>query len=118
MQFKIQKHKSFYCNICKLPIKLLLLTIFSFLHGCSGQKEAKQVLPVQNQVEVSGSAININSASAEELEKLPHIGEKTAQNIIEFRTKYGKFRQPEHLLLVHGISDKRFREIRPLIKTE
>lgn len=118
MQSKARKHKLFYCNICKFSIKLLLLTIFCFLHGCSGYKEAKQVLPAQNQFQVSESAVNINTASAEELEKIPHIGAKTAQNIIEFREQYGKFRKPEHLILVRGISDRRFREIRNLIKTE
>jgi len=96
----------------------MLLALFSFLHGCSGQKETKQVLPTENQVQISESAININTASAEELEKIPHIGTKIAQNIIEFRQNYGRFRKPEYLLLVRGMSDKRFREIRSLIKIE
>ena len=118
MQHTLQKYKSFYFNSCSFLIKLLLLIICCFLHGCGRQKEAQQVLPIQNQVQVDENAVNINTASAEELEKLPHIGEKTAQNIIEFREKYGKFRKPEHLLLVPRISDMRFREIKNLIKTE
>ena len=86
--------------------------------GCGEQKDAKQVLLTQNQVTVSESAININTASAEELEKLPHIGAKLAQNIVEHREKYGKFRKAEHLLLIDGISDTRFREMRSLLKVE
>lgn len=118
MQRIIQKHKPYHFNSYGFLIKLLLLIICCFLFGCGSQKEAQQVLLIQNQVQVAENAVNINTASAEELEKLPYIGAKTAQNIIEFREKYGKFRKPEHLLLVPRISDKRFREIRNLIKTK
>lgn len=62
--------------------------------------------------------ININTASAAELEKLPHIGAKTAQAIVEYREKFGGFRKPEHLLLIQGISDEKFREVKSLIKVE
>lgn len=62
--------------------------------------------------------ININSASVEELEKLPHIGKQTAREIIEYREKFGKFRKSEYLLLIRGISDKKFREIKNLVKAE
>lgn len=114
----MQNEKLHYFNSCAFSIKLLLLVIVSILLGCSKQKEAKQVLPIQNQVQVAESAININTASAEELEKLPHIGKQTANNIIEYRETYGNFRKPEHLLLVRRISDKKFREMRNLIKVE
>lgn len=67
---------------------------------------------------MSESQININEATKEQLTQLPNIGEKTAENIIEHREKYGRFRKPEHLLLVRGISDKKFREIKNLIRTE
>ena len=86
--------------------------------GCSEQKETKQVLSTENQPQVTENAININTASATELEKLPHIGAQTAQNIIEYREKYGRFRKPEHLLLVRRLSDKHFREMKNLIKVE
>jgi competence protein ComEA len=64
------------------------------------------------------AAININTANETELERLPHIGETLARRIVEFREQNGPFRRPENLLLVDGISEKRFQEIRPLIKTE
>ena len=118
MQEKSQNAKPQYFNICALFIKLISLAIvFCFILSCS-QKETKQVLSVQNQIITSESAININMASSQELEKLPHIGAKTAQEIIEYRKKFGRFRKPEHLLLVRGISDKRFREIRNLVKVK
>ena len=72
----------------------------------------------KNDVTISETAVNINTASAEQLEKLPHIGEKTAHEIVEYREKFGRFRKPEHLMLVRGISEERFREIKKFIKTE
>ena len=62
--------------------------------------------------------ININTASADELETLPGIGKGLAGRIIEHREKYGPFRKPEHLIIVRGISDKRFRALRDLITVE
>ncbi len=99
-------------------IKLLLLIICSFLFACSRQKNINQDLSTENQIQISESAININTASAAELEKLPRIGTKTAQAIVEHREKFGKFRKPEYVMLIQGISDKRFREVQSLIKVE
>jgi competence protein ComEA len=62
--------------------------------------------------------VNINRASAEELEQLPGIGKGLAARIVEHREKYGPFRKPEHLLMVRGISDRKFRELRPLISVD
>ena len=115
MQEKAQNHKPFISLICRLSIKLIPSIIVCCLFVCCGQKDAQQVLPEHT---ISASAVNINTATAEELEKLPHIGEKTAREIVEYREKYGKFRRPEHLMLVKGISDERFREIKNLIKVE
>jgi len=56
--------------------------------------------------------ININTASANELETLPGIGRGLAARIIEHREKHGSFRRPEHLIIVRGISDRRFRALR------
>ena len=82
----------------------------------------RQSQPVMNlastDVDISPDAININTATAEELERLPHVGGTLAQKIVEFRAVNGPFRRPEHLLLVDGISEKRFQQIRSLIKIE
>ena len=61
---------------------------------------------------------NINTASAQELEKLPGIGKALAARIIEHREKYGPFRRAEHLIMVRGFSDRRFRALRDLITVE
>lgn len=98
--------------------KLLLPLICCFLLACSGQNSAKQSLLTANQIQISESAININTASAAELEKLPDIGAKTAQEIVEYRRRFGHFAKPEHLLLVRGISDEHYRKLRNLVRVE
>ena len=110
--------KSHYFNACSLLHKLSLLLICCFFLACSRQNNTKQFLSTENPIQISETAININTAPAAELEKLPHIGAKKAQEIVEYREKFGKFRRAEHLILVRGISDQRFREIRHLIRVE
>ena len=110
--------KSQYSNIYRFLIKLLALLIFCFFPVSCNKKETQQILTVENKAIIAGNALNINTASVEELEKLPNIGAKTAQRIVEHREKYGNFRKPEHLILVPGISDKRFRQLQNLIRTE
>jgi competence ComEA-like helix-hairpin-helix protein len=62
--------------------------------------------------------ININTAPAKELEALPGIGKGLAERIIEHREKYGPFRRAEHLMMVRGISETRFRAFRHLVTVE
>ena len=64
------------------------------------------------------SRININTASVAELVALPGIGKSLAARIIEYRQKYGPFRRVEHLIIVRGISDKRYRALRELVTVE
>jgi competence protein ComEA len=78
--------------------------------------------PLQTESLSTGSSqikrININIASAQELETLPGIGPALAERIIEHRNKYGPFRKPEHLIIMRGISNKRFQNLRDLITVE
>lgn len=59
--------------------------------------------------------ININTASRAELERLPGIGEGLAARIIEHRERHGAFRRVEHLIIVRGISQRRFEALRPFV---
>ena len=99
-----------------LFVAFLLCAVSLWSVNCRLSAPTKK--PITHEVSIAPDAININTASGEELEKLPHVGETLARRIIEFRETNGPFRRPEHLLLVEGISEKRFREIRPLVKIE
>lgn len=52
--------------------------------------------------------ININTASADELEKLKQVGPNYAIRIIEYREKNGPFEKPEDIMKVKGIGPKTF----------
>ena len=66
----------------------------------------------------SGMVININTASASDLEKLPGVGKVLAERIVEHREHYGAFRRAEHLLMVRGVSDRKFREIQQMLTVD
>lgn len=59
--------------------------------------------------------VNVNVATAEELESLPGIGPRTAQKIVAYRRAHGYFRRPEDLKKVSGIGDKKLARLRPFI---
>lgn len=62
--------------------------------------------------------VSINRASREELEALPGIGPALAARIVEQRERYGPFRRAEHLMLVRGISERRFLQLRPFVTAD
>ena len=57
--------------------------------------------------------LNINTASATELETLPGVGSKTAALIVEYRQKNGPFKKLEDLMNVRGIGEKNFLKLKP-----
>jgi competence protein ComEA len=63
--------------------------------------------------EVAARVININLASATELEQLPGVGPATAKAIVTYREKYGAFNTVEDLLKVRGIGPAKLSEILP-----
>ena len=56
--------------------------------------------------------VNLNTASAADLEALPGIGKSTAQRIVEYRQKSGGFKKIEELMNVKGIGEKSFLKIK------
>ena len=59
--------------------------------------------------------IDINNASADELCRLPGVGEKTAADIIEYRDSNNGFQHIEDLMNVPGIKEKRFESLKGFV---
>ena len=58
---------------------------------------------------------NINTATAEQLQRLPGIGPALAARVVEHRRVHGPFRHPDRIVDVRGIGDKTLEKLRPWI---
>ena len=94
-------------------MSLFLVGLLSCVKLPSRQRAASAVSELAQSD--SGKRINLNSASISELEKLPGVGKVLAERIVTHRNKFGPFRRVEHLLIVRGISERKFRELRPFV---
>ncbi len=63
----------------------------------------------------SSNLININTADAAELDKLPGIGPALAERIIQYRMEHGLFLQPEDLKKVSGIGNKTYAKMADMV---
>jgi competence protein ComEA len=60
----------------------------------------------------STEKVNLNSATAEQLQTLPGVGPSIAKRILDHRTKNGKFNKIEEILNVKGIGEKKFQKMK------
>ena len=93
--------RSFVSRLCCAA--LALAVIFSF----SLNSLAKKNPPAH--------PIDLNTATAKELEQLPGVGPTTAKAIVDFRSKGGRFRRVTDLLVIRGISEAKLKKMRPYI---
>ena len=62
------------------------------------------------------AVIDLNTATPEQLEQLPGVGEVLARRIVEYRDKNGGFRNVEQLREVSGIGDRKYAEMREKVR--
>jgi competence protein ComEA len=60
--------------------------------------------------------VNINTASIEELQRLPGVGAALASRIVEHRRRHDAFKRPQDVIIVRGMSAKLYRQIAHLIR--
>jgi competence protein ComEA len=63
----------------------------------------------------AGQPVNVNTASADELDTLPGVGPATAEAIISHREQNGPFTSVDQLLDVRGIGDAKLEQLRDLV---
>ncbi|MEV6865138.1 ComEA family DNA-binding protein [Streptosporangium subroseum] len=67
-------------------------------------------------VDPATAVIDLNTATPEQLEQLPGVGEVLARRIVEYRDKNGGFRNVEQLREVSGIGDRKYAEMREKVR--
>lgn len=75
-------------------------------------------LPGEEIVPETAQLVNINTATAEELDTLPGIGPVLAERIVAYREENGPFQTEEDLLQVSGIGEAKLEELRGQITLE
>jgi competence protein ComEA len=94
-----------------LRLLTLLAAIALFAAQASAQAPQKAAT-ARTDAKPAVATINLNTATAAELEKLPGIGQKVAARIVEYRQKNGPFKKVEELMNVQGIGEKSFLQFR------
>jgi competence protein ComEA len=79
------------------------------------QKAAVPSAPVSSPI-VTSTKVNVNTATAAELQKLHGIGAVKAQAIVDYRKAHGAFKNTNDLISVPGIGDKIFADIKNDVK--
>lgn len=67
---------------------------------------------------ITSGTININTAPASELMRLPGVGQSTADKIIKFRNESGRFMSIEEIMNVSGIGEKTFEKMKQFITVD
>ncbi|MEW2623484.1 ComEA family DNA-binding protein [Streptomyces sp. NPDC048106] len=60
--------------------------------------------------------VSLNTATEDQLDTLPGVGPVLARHIIDYRTRHGGFRSVDDLRQVNGIGDRRFTDLRDLVR--
>ncbi|MFH9858206.1 helix-hairpin-helix domain-containing protein [Streptomyces sp. NPDC017202] len=60
--------------------------------------------------------VSLNTATADQLDTLPGVGPVLAQHIVDYRTRHGGFRSVDELREVNGIGERRFSDLRNLVR--
>ena len=93
---------------------IALFLLAGFPNDSFAQTSTQSSPPAQSQP-TAAAQVNLNTATAAELAKLPGIGPAVAARIVEYRQKNGGFKKAEELMNVRGIGEKMFLKLKPLV---
>ncbi|MEW9701550.1 ComEA family DNA-binding protein [Paenibacillus sp. SI8] len=77
--------------------------------------ESESKISSSNFESPSDKRLNLNTATLEQLDRLPGIGASKAKAIIDFRSQKGRFERIEQLAEVKGIGEKMLEKLKPLV---
>lgn len=97
-----------------VPVALIAVLSCPFA-AVAGPRQQSAPAAAESSDSPRAGAVNLNTATAAQLESLPGIGAKTAQRILEYRQKSGGFKKLEELMNVKGIGEKSFLKLKPHI---
>ena len=89
---------------------LCALAMPAFTHSAHAEAAAAHA-----ESEQAAGVVNINTATAEELDRLPGVGPSRAQAILELRGKVKRFSTIDDLMRVKGIGRTSLRKLRPML---
>lgn len=89
-------------QLARLPLAVILVGFLCSLSCAPAQAKKKPPL----------TPINLNTASALELQQVPGIGPATADKILKMRKSYGPFKSVDDLRAIKGIGPKRIEKMR------
>ena len=69
----------------------------------------------QSSTQTAAPALNLNTATQADLEKLPGVGPAMAKQILDYRQKNNGFKKIEELMNIKGIGEKSFLKLKPLV---
>jgi comEA protein len=93
---------------CRIPSHTLIAVSFLLIFLAVQLGADTQRLPPAH-------SVDLNSATADELQQVPGIGPSTAKAIVNFRPKSGPFQKIDDLLAIKGISKERLEKMRPYL---
>jgi competence protein ComEA len=94
---------------------ILTIAVVLFALGGGVAAVGAESVPSQAASQSAAPALNLNTATQAELEKLPGVGPSTAKQIIEYRQKNNGFKKIEELMNIKGIGEKSFLKLKPLV---
>jgi competence protein ComEA len=98
-------------------ISCTLIILLASASACSASRQQQSIEPAAERAR-STPCINLNTASSEDIESLPGIGQTLAQKIVEHRERYGPFKRPQEIIIIDGLSERKYREIADKICVE